>query len=121
MLPQVERDEALSDPVKLGALRLATGGDAEAAHRILFTVELSVTAPKNSGGKKAANSKISELSSFAKCKGQWLYSGGVVNPAPGAWELLTFDFCLSTSIPVLTTSTYVVAWPQGDQFLGGDL
>ena len=34
---------------------------------------------------------------------------------------LTFDFCLSTSIPVLTTSTYVVSWPQGDQFLGGDL
>ena len=34
-------------------------------------------------------------------------------------SLLTFDFCLSTSIPVLTTSTYVVAWPQGDQFLGG--
>ena len=32
-----------------------------------------------------------------------------------------FDFCLRTSIPVLTTSTYVVAWPQGDQFLGGDL
>ena len=34
---------------------------------------------------------------------------------------LFFDFCLSTSIPVLTTSTCVVAWPQGDQFLGGDL
>ena len=34
---------------------------------------------------------------------------------------LTFDFCLSTSIPVLTTSTYVVAWPQGDQFLGGGM
>ena len=34
---------------------------------------------------------------------------------------LPFDFCLSTSIPVLTTSTYVVAWPQGDQFLGGGL
>ena len=34
---------------------------------------------------------------------------------------LTFDFCLRTSIPVLTTSTYLVAWPQGDQFLGGDL
>ena len=33
----------------------------------------------------------------------------------------TFDFCLSTSIPVLTTSTYVVAWPQGDQFLGGGM
>ena len=32
-----------------------------------------------------------------------------------------FDFCLSTSIPVLTTSTYVVAWPQGDQFLGGGM
>ena len=32
---------------------------------------------------------------------------------------IDFDFCLSTSIPVLTTSTYVVAWPQGDQFLGG--
>ena len=32
---------------------------------------------------------------------------------------LLFDFCLSTSIPALTTSTYVVAWPQGDQFLGG--
>ena len=32
---------------------------------------------------------------------------------------LTFDFCHSTSIPVLTTSTYVVAWPQGDQILGG--
>ena len=30
-----------------------------------------------------------------------------------------FDFCLSTSIPVLTTSTYVAAWPQGDQLLGG--
>ena len=36
-------------------------------------------------------------------------------------ETLTFDFCLSTSIPVLTTSTYVVAWPQGDQILGGGL
>ena len=35
--------------------------------------------------------------------------------------LLFFDFCLSTSIPVLTTSTYVVAWPQGDQFLGGGM
>ena len=23
--------------------------------------------------------------------------------------------------PVLTTSTYVVAWPQGEKFLGGDL
>ena len=34
---------------------------------------------------------------------------------------LTFDFCLRTSIPVLTTSTNVVAWPQGDQLLGGDL
>ena len=34
---------------------------------------------------------------------------------------LTFDFCLSTSIPVLTTSTCVVAWPQGDQFLGGGM
>ena len=33
-------------------------------------------------------------------------------------EGLTFDFCLSTSIPVLTTSTYVVAWPQGDRLLG---
>ena len=32
---------------------------------------------------------------------------------------LDFYFCLSTSIPVLTTSTYVVAWPQGDQLLGG--
>ena len=28
---------------------------------------------------------------------------------------LTFDFCLSTPNPVLTTSTCVVAWPQGDQ------
>jgi len=36
-------------------------------------------------------------------------------------ELGLFDFCLSTSIPVLTTSTYVVAWPQGDQFLGGGM
>ena len=35
------------------------------------------------------------------------------------WFTKTFDFCLSTSIPVLTTSTYVVAWPQGDQLLGG--
>ena len=43
-------------------------------------------------------------------------------PGTGAGEAApTFDFCLSTSIPVLTTSTYVVAWPQGDQFLGGDL
>ena len=32
---------------------------------------------------------------------------------------LPFDFCLSTSIPVLTTSTYVAAWPQGDQLRGG--
>ena len=29
-----------------------------------------------------------------------------------------FYFCLSTSIPILTTGTYVVAWPQGDQLLG---
>ena len=34
---------------------------------------------------------------------------------------IAFDFCLRNSIPVLTTSTHVVAWPQGDQFLGGDL
>ena len=34
---------------------------------------------------------------------------------------MVFDFCFSTSIPVLTTSTYVVAWPQGDQILGGGL
>ena len=41
----------------------------------------------------------------------------------GGWgfDALDFDFCLSTSIPVLTTSTYVVAWPQGDQFLGGGM
>ena len=37
---------------------------------------------------------------------------------------LTFDFCLSTPIPVspipvFTAITYVVAWPQGDQLLGG--
>ena len=35
-----------------------------------------------------------------------------------------FDFCLSTSIPVLvvlTTSTHAVAWPQGDPILGGGL
>ena len=31
---------------------------------------------------------------------------------------LDFDCCLSTPMPVLTTSTYVAAWPQGDQFLG---
>ena len=31
----------------------------------------------------------------------------------------TIDFCLSTSIPFLTTSTYEVAWPQGDQLGGG--
>ena len=34
---------------------------------------------------------------------------------------LTFDLCLSTSIPVLITNTCVVAWPQGDQFLGGGM
>ena len=39
----------------------------------------------------------------------------------GPWEKGAFDFCLSTSIPVLATSTYVVAWPPGDQSLGGDL
>jgi hypothetical protein len=38
---------------------------------------------------------------------------------PARLEKRDFDFCLSTSIPVLTTSTYVVAWPQGDQLLGG--
>ena len=31
-----------------------------------------------------------------------------------------FTFVL-VSQPVLTTSTYVVAWPQGDQFLGGGM
>ena len=36
-------------------------------------------------------------------------------------QISDFDFCLSTSILVLTTSTYVAAWPQGDQFLGGGL
>ena len=36
------------------------------------------------------------------------------------WPLY-FGFCLSTLIPVLTTSTCVVAWPQGDQFLGGGM
>ena len=32
----------------------------------------------------------------------------------------TFDL-VRTSIPVLTTSPNVVAWPQGDQFLGGGM
>ena len=32
------------------------------------------------------------------------------------WSSLTF---VLVSQPVLTTNTYVVAWPQGDQFLGG--
>ena len=34
-----------------------------------------------------------------------------------------FDFGFSLSIPqpVLTTSTYAAAWPQGDQFLGGGM
>jgi hypothetical protein len=48
----------------------------------------------------------------------------VLRPERPNFALLTFlflNFGLSTSIPVLTTSTYVVAWPQGDQFLGGDL
>ena len=41
-----------------------------------------------------------------------------LNAREGGQEPLPpFDFCLSTSIPVLTTSTYVVAWPQGDQLL----
>ena len=44
-------------------------------------------------------------------------SGGLTSGPSG--RTLTFDFCLSTSIPVLTTSKYVVAWPQGDQILGG--
>ena len=39
----------------------------------------------------------------------------------GRFVVLSFDFCLRTSIPVLTTSTRLVAWPQGDQFLGGGL
>ena len=42
-------------------------------------------------------------------------SSAMVSPRP------TSGGCLRTSIPVLTTSTCVVAWPQGDQFLGGDL
>ena len=33
---------------------------------------------------------------------------------------LTLTFVL-VSQPVLTTSTYVVAWPQSDQFLGGGM
>ena len=41
------------------------------------------------------------------------------SPLPRKPLTRTFDFCLSTSIPVLTTSTCVVAWPQGDQLLGG--
>ena len=40
---------------------------------------------------------------------------------PEKAKVFDFDFCLSTSIPVLTTSTCVVAWPQGDQFLGGGI
>ena len=35
--------------------------------------------------------------------------------------LVTFDFCLSTSTHFWTTSTDEVAWPQGDQLLGGGL
>ena len=34
------------------------------------------------------------------------------------WIAMTLTFVLVPQ-PVLTTSTYVVAWPQGDQFLGG--
>ena len=36
---------------------------------------------------------------------------------PWFFEQETFDFCLSSPIPVLTTSTHVVAWPQGDRLL----
>ena len=43
-------------------------------------------------------------------------SGGGARSEGG---LGSFDFCLGTSIPVLTTSTHVAAWPQGDQLLGG--
>ena len=35
-----------------------------------------------------------------------------------ALRLLTF---VLVSQPVLTTGAYVAAWPQGDQFLGGDM
>ena len=57
---------------------------------------------------------------------RYLHIGPPISTAPrvastfaGRGAAPTFDFCLSTSIPVLTTSTYVVAWPQGDQLLGG--
>ena len=39
----------------------------------------------------------------------------------GHIEACTFDFCLSTSIPVLTTNIDEVAWPQGAQIFGGGL
>ena len=49
----------------------------------------------------------------------WRVGTRLPAPAGAAAGVALFDFCLSTSIPVLTTSTYVVAWPQGDQILGG--
>ena len=42
----------------------------------------------------------------------WSFVTGLVVATPGSTP---FGFCLGTSIPVLTTSTYGVAWPQGDQ------
>ena len=61
------------------------------------------------------------LNLFALARASRSESSSVFNLASYVPSSMTFDFCLSTSIPVLTTSTREVAWPQGNQFLVGDL
>ena len=48
----------------------------------------------------------------------WLWGRGDFPLRRGVMFILTF---VLVSRPVLTTSTCLVAWPQGDKFLGGDL
>ena len=61
------------------------------------------------GRAKGAAGEIEEL-------GRELGLAGARPPYQGG--LLAF---VLVPQPVLTTSTYVVPWPQSDQFLGGDL
>lgn len=79
---EVKQQAVLSDPAVLAAMEEVMGS-VEGAHRIYFGVDL-VVLPSSAGGSRQA-AKMTEISTFVKQNGHWLYSGGLVNPTPEAW------------------------------------
>ena len=102
----------------LGAMNIKTGTEGRVTPQ---KHDSTLTSAQYQLRTNGGGSSLTRFNSRDSCYLNLLHSGEKLIAAHFVKsDPLTFDFCLRTSIPVLTTSTYVVAWPQGDQFLGGD-